>query len=200
MIKFNFSQLNDLSEDLKKSPRAVSAIVQKVLSQQLRQLRREMAPLVPRGITGRLRRSFGVSVRRRANTGTILATFGFMSGRRVTANAAIAANVLQRGSATARKGAYLWIPTRQNTNISPRDFFNADDTFIRTGKSGSKIAFVRSGNTAIPLFVLKHTVRLGAPPLPIDQRVEAQLPTISEEIQETIKQVIEARKAVEQVL
>jgi len=196
MIKFNFKDLTDLSADLKESPRALSVIVQRVLSQQLRQLRREMGPLVPRGVTGRLRRSFGVSVRRKASTGDVLATFGFMSGRRVSANSAIAANVLQKPGATARKGAYLWIPTRANTNISPRDFYSAENTFIRMSKSGNKIAFIRSGDSIVPLFILKRTVRLGAPPVPIDQRVEAELPTISEQIQTTIAQVIEARKKV----
>ena len=194
-IRFNFKDLADLNEDLKKSPRAASIIVQRVLSVALRRVRREQAPQVPRGATGGTRRSLGVSVRRSRTQNAIIATYGFFRGRRVSARSAIAANVLQKPGAQARKSAYLWIPTSANQNVTPRDFFAADNTFIRTTAGGNRVAFVRSGDDAIPLFILKRHVRLSAPPVPIDQRVESELPVITQEIQDTIAQVIEARKA-----
>jgi hypothetical protein len=62
-------------------------------------------------------------------------------------------------------------------------------------KAGNKIAFIRQGNIAVPLFVLKKSIRPAAPPLPISDRVEQKLPEMLEDIEESITQVIAARRA-----
>ena len=191
-IRFNFKDLADLNEDLKKSPRAASIIVQRVLQRALRGVRREQAGQMTR--TGRPALRSTV-VKPRGSKGVVVATYGILPGRRVSARAVIVGNVQQKPGAQVRKAAYLWIPTTANKNITPRDFFAAENTFIRTTSGGNRIAFVRNGNDAIPLFILKHNIRLSRPPVPIDQRVETELPVITQEIQDTIAQVIEARKA-----
>jgi hypothetical protein len=197
-LRLNFKDIADLNADLKQSPRAAMAIVQRVLSLALRRVRREQAPQVPGGITGGLRRSLGVSVRRSRNN-AIIATYGFFRGRRVSARTAVASNVLQKPGAQARKSAYLWIPTSANQNITPRDFFASENTFIKT-VGANRVAFVRNGDDAVPLFILKRNTKLSAPPLPIDQRVTAELPVITKDIQDSIAQVIEARKAALQAI
>lgn len=198
-LKLNFKDIFDLNEDLKKSPRAASIIVQRVLTVALRGIRRQQAGQVPRGTTGGLRRSLGVSVRRSRTQNAIIATYGFMRGRRVSARTAVAGNVLQKPGAQARKSAWLWIPTKANQNITPRDFYAAENTFVRD-VGANRIAFVRSGDDAIPLFILKRNAKLSQPPVPIDQRVEAELPVITQDIQDSIAQVIEARRAALQAL
>jgi len=102
---------------------------------------------------------------------------------------------MQKGGATPRKRAYLWVPLPNNRNVTPQDFFNADNTFIRMSKAGNKIAFIRQGNIAVPLFVLKKSIRPAAPPLPISERVEQKLPEMLEDIEESITQIIAARRA-----
>jgi hypothetical protein len=191
-IKFNLKDIFDLDVDLKQSVKSLPVIVQRVLTIQLRQLRNEMRPLVARGTSGKLQRSFGSSVRRQR--GNVLATFGFLT-KGVSGRTVVAGNVQQKGSATPRKAGFLWIPLPANQNISPRDFFNAQNTFIRTTTAGNKVAYIRSGDQIVPLFVLKKRVQLSRPPLPIEQKVEGQLPEIQADIVETIAQIIEARKA-----
>jgi hypothetical protein len=195
-IRLNFKDIADLNEDLKASPRALTAIAQRVLSLRLRELRRELLPRVPRGRTGQLRRSFGASVRRQRASGGIRAVFGFLTGRRIPAGAVIAGNVLQKGSAVPRKRAYIWVPLQSNRNVTPQDFFNAENTFIRMSRAGNKIAFVRSGGQAVPLFVLKPWIKPSAPPVPINEGVERKLPEITQDIQTMIAEVIAARRKV----
>lgn len=197
VIKFNLKQLDDLTDDLKKSVKSVPIIVRNVLRLQLRALRREMAPLVP-SKTGKLRRTLAFQVLlNKPAKGDVLGRFGFKS-RGPAAGTVIAGNVLQHPGATAKKGAYLWIPTPSNKNITPKEFFAADNTFIAMGKGGNKIAYIRTGDAdeVLPLFVLKHTVRFWQAPLPISERVEARLPEIGKDITDTIGQVIEAKNAV----
>jgi len=190
-LKFNFKDIVDLNTDIKQSPKSLPIIVQRVLSLQLRALAKEMRPQVPRGLTGALSRSFGASITRRQ--GIVSGVFGFLTRRRA-GRTIVAGNVLQKGGATPRKRAYLWIPVPSNRNVTPQDFFNAENTFVRMSKSGNKIAFIRQGNIAVPLFVLKKSVRFASPPLPIDERVEARLPEMLEDIEDGIGQVIAARR------
>ena len=191
-IKFNFKDLVDLTEDIKQSPKSLPIIVQRVLSLQLRDLARQMRPLVPRGTTGQLARSFSSSVTRKQ--GVVTGLFGFMTRRR-SGRTIVAGNVLQKGGATPRKRAYLWVPLPSNRNVTPADFFAADNTFIRMSKAGNKVAFIRQANIAVPLFVLKRNIKPSAPPVPIDERLEARLPEINEDIEESITQIIASRRA-----
>lgn len=192
-IRFDLSQLEDLNQDLRKSVKSLPVVVQRALSVQLRELRNQMKPMVPRGRTGRLQRSFGASVRR--VRGNVLATFGFMTNRRTPGGTVVAGNVLQKPGAQP-KGAYLWIPTPGNRNVTPRDFYGADNTFVGTSRAGKKIGFLRTPDGgALPLFVLVKTVRFRIAPLPIEQRVEAALPEMTAGIEQTIAQAIEAKRA-----
>jgi len=196
-IKFKFDQLADLDRDFQQSTKAVPLIIQRVLTAKLRELRGELRGFIPR-TTGNLAKSFGFSIRRRR--GLITARFGFISNKRTSANTSIAANVLQKGGATPKKGAYLWIPLGMNRNadgsaqLTPRQLIDSGG-FVTISKAGNRIAFQRSGDRAIPAFILKSSVRLSRPPVPIEQRVEAALPEITDEIPETIRQVIEAKRA-----
>jgi len=151
-----------------------------------------MKPLIPRGATGQLARSFGASVTRRQ--GLVSGIFGFLTRRRL-GRTIVAGNVLQKGGATPRKRAYLWVPLPNNRNVTPQDFFNAENTFIRMCGAGNKIALIRQGNIAVPLFVLKKSIRPSGAPLPINERVEQRLPEMLEDIEESIGQVIAARRA-----
>jgi len=197
-LKFNFAQLKGLDEDLTASAKSVGVIASKVLTLQLRQLRTEMRPQIPRA-RGALRRSFGFWVRRgRGDQGNVTAKFGFMFNKRVSASAAVAGNVLQAGGAHPKKGKYLWIPIGGNRNAdgsaatNPRELI-AGGGFVATSKAGNRIAFHRSG---MPAFTLKTFVKLSAPPLPIEARIERQAPEIAKDITESIAQVIEAKKVV----
>lgn len=192
ILRFDMKQLTDLSEDLRQSPKSLPIIVQRVLSLTLRGLAVSMRSLVPRGATGALRRSLSASVRRQQ--GAVVGVFGLLSSRR-SGRTVVAGNVLQKGGAGINKRQYIWIPLPGNKNVTPQDFFNAANTFIATSKSGNRIAFVRSGEgRAVPMFVLKKTVRFHQPPIPIQERVEAELPTITGDIQEGIAAVIVARQ------
>lgn len=193
ILRFNMKQLTDLSEDLRQSPKSLPIIVQRVLSLTLRGLAVSMRSLVPRGATGALRRSLSASVRRQQ--GSVVGLFGLLWSRR-SARTVVAGNVLQKGGAVANKRQYIWIPLPGNKNVTPQDFFNAANTFIATSKSGNRIAFVRSGGEglAVPMFVLKKTVRFHQAPIPIQERVESELPTITGDIQEGIVAVIVARQ------
>jgi len=198
-LKFNFSQLQGLDRDLESSAKSIGVIASKVLTLQLRQLRSEMRPQIPRA-KGALRRSFGFWVRRdRSGQGNVTAKFGFMFSKRVSASTAVAGNVLQAGGAHPKKGKYLWIPIGSNRNAdgsastSPRDLISGGG-FVATSKAGNKIAFHRSG---MPAFTLKTFVKLSAPPLPIEARIERQAPEIAKDITESIAQVIEAKRKVE---
>lgn len=192
-LKFNFKDIADLNADIKQSPKALSIITQRVMQQQLRALAREMRPSVPRGVTGQLARSFAASVTRRQ--GIVTGIFGFLVRRRMSGRTVVAGNVLQKGGATPKKRAYLWVPLPTNRNVTPQEFFNASNTFIGKSKAGNKIAFIRQGDIAIPLFVLKRSIRPSAPPLPIGERVEGKLPEIGQDITDSITQVIAARGA-----
>jgi len=199
-LKFNFKDLISLDNDLEASKKAIPVIAAKVLTARLRQLRAEMRPQIPKGRTGALRRSFSFPTIRpsRSSPGTVRTNFGFMRGRAISAGTAIAANVLQKGGATPKKGKYLWIPLSSNRNAdgtamnSPRDLIAAGG-FVAVSKAGNKIAFLRSG---IPAFILKQFVRLPAPPVPIEARLERAAPEIAADITETIAQVVEAKKTV----
>ena len=195
-IKFNFKDFEALDKDFEASKRAIPIIAQRVLNEHLRQLRSELRPQIP-AKTGALRRSFGVSVRRRA--ALVTGRLGFFSGKSVTAGTAIAANVLQKGGASPRKGKYLWIPLPSNRAasgaalISPRALLDSGG-FIARSAAGNMIAFAESG---IPAFVLKTFIKLSAPPVPIEARVEADLPQITGDIEEVIKAAMEAKKEFE---
>ena len=195
-LKFNFKDFQALDKDFEASKRAIPIIAQRVLNEHLRRLRSEMRPQIP-SKSGALRRSFGVSVRRR--TALVTGRLGFFSGKGVTAGTAIAANVLQKGGATPRKGKYLWIPLPPNRAadggglMSPRQLLDSGG-FVKRSAGGNMIAFTESG---MPAFVLKTFVKLPAPPLPIEGRVEGELPQITGDIEETIKGTIEAKKVFE---
>lgn len=197
-IKFGWKDLQDLDNDLLASTKAIPIIALKTLRQQLAPIRNQMRALIPR-TTGRLARSFGYSVRRKGSMVTAL--FGFMTGAKVSASAAIAANVLQAGGARPRKGAYLWIPLPPLRNadgsaqVSPRQLLNAGG-FVAMSKAGNKIAFLPGG---LPAFVLKTFVKLSRPPLPVEQRIEAEAPEIASGIEESIASVIEAKRKVQEL-
>lgn len=191
-IRFNLKQLADLDEDLKKSVKSLPIVVQRALSLSLREVRREMVPLVPRGTTGQLVRSFGVSVTKKQ--GLVMGVLGFLTRRR-SGRTIVAGNVLQKGGAKPSRRPNIWVPLPSNRNVTPRDFFNASNTFVRMSKAGNKIAFIRAGEGIVPLFVLKKSVKLSRPPLPISERIEEKLPDITESIQTTIGQVIAAKRA-----
>ncbi len=197
-LKFRFKDLEDLDRDFQASTKALPVIIAKVLTLKMRELRGELRSFVPR-TTGNLARSFGFSVRRRR--GLITAKIGFLSNKRVSASTAIAANVLQKGGATPKKGAYLWIPLGMNRNadgsaqLTPRQLIDSGG-FVTISKAGNKIAFRRSGDQAIPSFILKTAVKLSRPPVPIEQRVEQALPEITSDIPEYIRTVIEAKRTV----
>lgn len=193
--KFNFSQLVDLENDLKASERAIPAIVAAVMREKFREAKRELAQAVPRE-SGRLARSLGFSVRKAK--GLVTGRLGFMV-RRVTPATIIAGNVLQKPGATARKGPYLWIPL-PGTSITPTQFRSLPDTFIKKSATGKLIAFQRIGVQELPMFVLKHAVKLSAPPLPLDARGEQAAEQIAEAVPEAIAQVIEAKKTVQRIL
>ena len=196
-IKFKFKDLEDLDRDFRESTKAVPIIIQRVLTSKLRELRGELRSFIPR-TTGTLVKAFGISVRRRR--GVVTGRIGFFSNKRTSASTAIAANVLQKGGATPKKGAYLWIPLGMNRNLdgsaqlTPRQLIDSGG-FITISKAGNRIAFQRSGDQAIPAFILKTAIKLSRPPVPIEQRVEQALPEITDEIPETIRQVIEAKRA-----
>jgi hypothetical protein len=196
-LKFKFDQLADLDKDFQASTKSIPLIIQRVLTATLRPVVGELRSFIPR-ITGGLARMFGLSVRRRR--GLVTARAGFLETKRVSASTAIAANVLQKGGATPKKGAYLWIPLGMNRNadgsaqLTPRQLIDSGG-FVGISKAGNKIAFRRSGDQAIPAFVLKTAVKLSRPPVPIEQRVEAALPEITADIPLGIRQVIEAKRA-----
>lgn len=205
-IKFNFKDIADLNEDIKASPRALSVIIQRVLSLQLRALRRELAPSIPRN-TGKLARSFGSSVRRgKQNKGAIFAIFGFLLGKRISAATAIAGNVLQHPGASPSKKSRIWVPVLSNRSaaggaqITPQQFFQLPHTFVRDTPSGNRIAFQRINDMLVPLFVLKRSVRLSAAPLPLESSVERKLPEITGDIEQAISQVLAARGEVLRVI
>ena len=191
-LKFNFKELVDLSADLKESPRSLAVIAQRVMRPHLVAIARELRARIPRQ-TGQLARSMFSAVTR-PNKFVALGAVGFRS-RKTSGRTIVAGNVLQKGGATPRKRQYLWIPLRGNRNVTPQDFFNAENTFIRMSKAGNKIAFIRQGDVAVPLFVLKKSVRFNVPPLPIDERVEQKLPEILEDVQDGITQGIAAKRA-----
>jgi len=191
-LKFNFKELGDLNEDLKRSPRSVPVIAQRVMSPYLRAVARDLRSFIPR-VTGQLARSLFSSATRPG--GLIAIGAVGLRTRKISGRTMVAGNVMQRGGATPKKRAYLWVPLRNNRNITPQDFFHAENTFIRMSGAGNKIAFIRQGNVAVPLFVLKKSIRPAAPPLPINERVEQKLPEILEDIQDSIGQVIAARRA-----
>jgi hypothetical protein len=197
-IKFSFKDLIDLDNDLEASKKAIPLIVMRTLRAQLAPLRNQLRSLIPR-TTGRLARSFGYSVRRKGSI--VTAQFGFLLNKRISASAAIAANVLQAGGARPRKGAYLWIPLPPIRNadgsaqVTPRQLISAGG-FVATSQAGNKIAFFPNG---LPAFILKTFVKLSRPPLPIEQRIEAEAPEIASGIEESIASVIEAKRAAERV-
>jgi len=190
-LRFNFKELGDLNEDLKKSPRSLPVIAQRVMAPHLRAVARELRASIPRR-TGQLARSLFSSATRPGGL-MALGIVGLRT-RRISGRTMVAGNVMQKGGGTARKG-YIWVPLRGNRDITPQDFFNAENTFIGMSKSGQKFAWIRQGNIAVPLFVLKKTIRPAAPPLPINERVDQKLPEIMEDIQDSIGQVIAARRA-----
>jgi len=198
-LKFKFDQLNDLDRTFQSSTKAVPIIIQRVLTLALRPVRDQLRSFIPT-TTGRMAKSFNLSVRRRR--GVITAKIGFLRNKRVSKNTAIASGVLQHGGATPKRGAYLWIPVSRNrladgaAEVTPRQLIDSGHGFVKISKSGNKIAFLRVGDNAFPMFVLKTSVRQSRPPVPIEQRVEAALPEITDEIPETIRQVIEAKRAV----
>lgn len=199
-LRFNFKDIVDLNADLKASPKALSAVVQRVTALHLRRLRAQMKPAVPRGATGKLAASFGTSVRRRG--ANVSAVFGFLLGKRISASTAIAGNVLQRPGATARKREHLWIPALLNRAagggaiVTPAEFFARPNTFIRAVGGGKKMAFQRIGDSIIPMFVLQKSVSMRAQPLNLQSNVEGVVPEIIDDIKDTIHQVLAARGAV----
>jgi hypothetical protein len=201
-LKFKFKDLDDLDRDFQASTKAVPVIIQRVLTLTLRPVRDVLRSFIPT-TTGRMAKSFNLSVRRRR--GVITAKIGFLRNRRVSKNTAIASGVLQHGGATPKKGAYLWIPISRNrlsdgaAELTPRQLIDSGHGFVKISKAGNKIAFLRVGDDAFPMFVLKTAVRLSRPPLPIEQRVEGALPKISDEIPETIRSVIEAKRAISSI-
>lgn len=196
--KFNYNQLKDLDRDMEASKRAIPIIVAKVLSPKLRELRNQLRALIPHA-TGKLARSFTHSVRRRQ--GLVSARLGFMTSGRVSASTAIAANVLQAGGAHPRKGVYLWIPLPPNRSAdgspltSARDLLGAGG-FIQTSKAGNRLAFNHAGQ---PLFVLKNFIKLSGPPVPVAERVQAELPEITQDIEQSIAQVLAAKGEADKV-
>ena len=199
-LRFNFKDVADLNEDLRHSPKALNAIARRVLTLQLRKVRNELRPQVPVGM-GKLRASLGSSIRKSKDSRGIWAVFGFLRSKKISASTAIAANVLQHPGATAKKRELLWIPTLNNRSaaggaqITPTQFFAMPGTFISQTGAGNKMAFQRTGDTLVPLFVLKKSVRLSRPPLPIEARVEAAMPDLTADLQATFAQVLEARGA-----
>lgn len=199
-LRFNFKQIADLNEDLKKSPRALAVISQRVMSLHLRGLRAKLRSAIP-STTGRLRKSFrSISKVDRRSKMTAVGSIGFVTGKGISRESAIAANVLQKPGATAGKKPFLWIPIGSNrtaagAQISPEQFFTLPDTFVRNG-----VAFQRNEQGIIPLFVLRRHVQLSRPPIPIDQAVDAELPSILDDIAETVGQVITAREKFREAL
>lgn len=198
-IRFNFNQLKDFDDDMKASEKAIPLVAQRVLNRKLKPLRQELRAQIPRA-TGRLQRSFGYSVKRFKSR--VSAVFGFMTGKKVSKSTAIAANVLQAGGAHPRKGKYLWIPLANNraadgsAMISPRQLIEAGG-FVAVSAAGSTIAFHQRGD---PAFVLRTFVKLSKPPLPIEQRMERELPAIISDIEETVGAALEVKKAIEKIL
>lgn len=193
-LKFNVKDLQDLSEDLKASPRAIAPIGHRLLRLKLRELDREQTARIPRGATGALRRSLGASLRLNRATGLVSAIYGLLT-KRVSARTIVAGNVLQKGQATPRKGKYIWVPLSTNKNITPREFFGAGG-FVYTSRAGNRLAALRGpDNIPINLFVLKPFVKRRAPPVPIEHGVEKKVQEFTQELPESIAQVIEARRA-----
>jgi hypothetical protein len=199
-LKFNFKQIAQLNEDFKSSKKALGFIIRKTLSDQMRQIRRELAPLIPRK-TGGIARTFGFTVRK---TGDVTrARLGFI--RRTSARTAIAANVMQHGSnVLSRSKAFLWIPLPGNSQmtgapaITPAAIFaNRDLLFVGKSKAGNLLAFRKEADGSVtPLFALKKEIHVRARPIPFENAVTSSAPQIAESIQNTIAQVIEARRTV----
>lgn len=204
-LRFNFKQLADLNEDLKKSPRALAAISRRVLTENLRKIRKELSGGIPL-VSGRLRRSLRVVGSAKARQGLASGAIGFFGGRGISAATAIAGNVLQHPGATPKKRAFLWVPVGNNRGltggaaITPAQFFDLPNTFVRDTPKGHRVAFQRINESIIPLFVLQRAVKFSAPPIPIAERVEQRLPDITDEIEDTITQVIAAKKTFEEAI
>lgn len=197
-LKFNLKQFDLLDEDMRDSKKALKIIIPRVLRDHLRPLRHQLSPQIPRK-KGTLARSFGYSVKKKADR--VEAVFGFLRGKKISKETAIAANVLQHGShVTPKAGKYLWIPFGNNMMrsgeaiVSPRALLESGG-FIQRSKSGNLLAFSKTDSGIIPLFTLSRGVIVAPRPLPIAERVEREVPVISKDIEETIAQVIEAGKA-----
>src|SRR5262245_54252519 len=115
---FNFAEMKKLDSDLAGASKIVPQVAVKVLRETFTIIRNELRPLIPKQ-KGALQRSFGFSIRKTQQN--VVGRVGFIVGKRVTANTAIAANVLQKPGARPKKGKYLWIPL-PGTNQTPKDY------------------------------------------------------------------------------
>lgn len=201
-LKFSFKELAALDADLKGSQRAINVVIAKALQARLRGIHRRFRAQIPRS-SGETRRTFFFTVKRdKQDRVGVRALLGFSNRRAVSKNAKIAANVLQHPGGAARRGAYLWIPIGANripgadAAITPSEFFNLGNTFIQTSKAGNRIAFTRDGDTIQPLFKLVRELRFAYPPIPFVQHLEVELPSILEEIPQTVSEVIAFKKTV----
>ena len=197
-LKFDLKQIDQLSEDFNNSKKALKIIIPRVLRDHLRPLKRGLSSQIPRK-TGAVRKSFGYFVKKKGDA--IVAVFGFLRGKKISQETAIAANVLQHGShVTPKTGKYLWIPLPTNIMrgnqpiVTPRELIDAGG-FIQKSKLGNLLAFSKTEIGVIPLFLLKTSLTVAPRLVPFDARVESEIPAINKDIEETTTQVIEAGKA-----
>ncbi len=199
-LKFNFKDIADLTEDLRASPQALKTVIRTVTAVHLRKLRNAAKAQAP----SRVQRNLGFSVpKRREVEVRVWAILGFLRKKRSDSQTAILANVVQKGFAeTGARGQYghrnaenIWIPLpAAGLNLTPTRFFTLPGTFIRRSKAGNKIAFQRSDRgTLWPMFLLRQRVRAPGHPIDFEGAVESEMPEITEDIKETIVQVLEAR-------
>lgn len=198
-VKFSGNQLSDLNERFTESKKAVPIIVQRLLVLKLREKRNALRGSIPTA-SGRLRRSFGTSVRR--NRAIVTAVLGFMR-KRTTAGTAIAANVLQKPGASPKKGRFLAIPLPANRNAdgspinTPRQVIDTGG-FVKRSKAGNMILFRRAGKEIEPMFLLKTHIQFGAAPLPIEEAGEQAAKDVARDLPTAIAAILEAKnKAVE---
>jgi hypothetical protein len=206
-IKFNFAQIADLQDDLRNSPKALRAITAKITSQHLAKLRNELRSEVP-ARTGALRKTLAYSVKRsKTNTEGTWAIFGFLRKKRGSAQAAVAAGVLQKGKGVTGDRSkygkpnrkYIWLPLLAggfgggSGAIQPSQFFSLPGSFIGRSKAGNTIAFQRVNGQLWPMFVLKQQIKLSRPPLELEFNVEDELPEITADIQQTVADVLAVR-------
>lgn len=194
-VTFKDNQLADLSERFTESKTAVPVIVQALLRDKLKQKRNELRPGIPSN-TGRLRRAFNFWSRKQRSG--VEAGLGFMRGKGVTANTAIAGNVLQHPGATPKKGTYLWIPLHRaaiGPTINPREFLDSGG-FVKMSKAGNMIAFKRQGRgePLVPYFILRTFIKFKEPPIGIEAAGIQAADETAAEIPTAIVAILEGKR------